>query len=152
MRVLIIGVGAAGAMAAWRLARNGKDVIALEQFALDHDRGSSYGDSRIVRRVYSDALYTRLMGDAYALWDELNAAASAFFDPEPLFVPSGGVFCGPADHPSVAAARAALEASGVPFEILNEGNVESDFPRSRCALKKSRSMSRVWDMRGRRAA
>ena len=37
--------------------------IALERFRLDHDRGSSYGDSRIVRRVYPDPLYTGLMAE-----------------------------------------------------------------------------------------
>jgi len=54
MRVVIVGAGGVGTMAAWRLARTGNEVIALEQFQLDHDQGSSYGDSRIIRRVYSD--------------------------------------------------------------------------------------------------
>ena len=71
MRVVIIGVGGVGSMAAWRLADTGQDVIALEQFRIDHDKGSSYGDSRIVRRVYPDPFYTSLMADAYLLWDEL---------------------------------------------------------------------------------
>jgi len=51
MQVVIIGVGAAGSMAAWRLADTGQDVIALDQFRIDHDKGSSYGDSRIVPSV-----------------------------------------------------------------------------------------------------
>ena len=54
MRVVIVGVGGAGAMAAWRLAQAGHEVVALEQFEIDHDKGSSYGDSRVVRRVYPD--------------------------------------------------------------------------------------------------
>jgi sarcosine oxidase/sarcosine oxidase/L-pipecolate oxidase len=33
-------------------------VIALKQFRIDHDNGSSYGGSRIVRRVYPDPFYS----------------------------------------------------------------------------------------------
>src|SRR5205814_7538711 len=97
MRVLIIGVGGVGAMAAWRLAKAGHEVVALEQFRLDHDRGSSFGDSRIVRRVYPDALYTALMADAYSLWEELQAC----FPDQTLFVRPGGIFCGPIDDPRI---------------------------------------------------
>src|SRR5579872_2872659 len=123
MRVVIIGVGAAGAMAAWRLARAGHEVIALEQFRLDHDRGSSYGDSRIVRRVYPDLLYTSLMADAYALWDELQAQSA-----DRLFVRAGGVFYGPPDHPQVEAARQALASSGVDYEVLDDAECRRRFP------------------------
>src|SRR5215468_2744995 len=110
MRVIVVGVGGVGAMAAWRLAEAGQEVVALEQFRLDHDRGSSYGDSRIVRRVYPDPLYTGLMADAYTLWEELQDAIKKYVPgsgsglEDRLFAPQGGIFCGPVDHPQIAAA------------------------------------------------
>src|SRR6476660_885496 len=115
LRVIIVGTGGVGAMAAWRLAKAGVEVVALEQFRLDHDRGSSYGDSRIVRRVYPDPLYTALMADAYTLWDELQAelpkrVAGA---QKELMTRSGGIFFGQAQHPHLQAAHQALQASGV---------------------------------------
>ena len=124
MRVLIIGVGGVGAMAAWHLAKAGHEVIALERFHLDHDQGSSYGESRIVRRVYPDTLYTALMGEAYRLWDELMTEA----DDCSLFIQAGGVFCGSADHPHVLAAQEALAASAVPYEVLNAQQCAARFP------------------------
>src|SRR5262249_30059503 len=124
MRVLIVGVGGVGAMAAWRLAKAGQEVVALEQFRLDHDQGSSYGDSRIVRRVYADSLYTELMGDAYPLWDELQSQ----FPEEELFTRAGGIFCGPASHPKVQSAAQALAASGVPYEVLDPTESNRRFP------------------------
>lgn len=124
MRVVIVGVGGVGAMAAWRLAQAGHEVVALERFRLDHDRGSSYGDSRIVRRVYPDALYTALMADAYALWDALQAQ----FPEEELIVRAGGIFCGPEDHPQVRAAQEALAASGVDHEVLTADACTRRFP------------------------
>jgi sarcosine oxidase len=124
MRVLIIGVGGVGAMAAWRLAQAGHEVVALEQFRLDHDKGSSYGDSRIVRRVYPDTLYTALMADAYPLWEELQALTPG----EELFVRAGGIFCGPAEHPFVLAAQRALAVSRVEYEILSPARCSLRFP------------------------
>src|SRR5581483_7978883 len=124
MRVIIIGVGGVGAMAAWRLAKAGQEVIALEQFRLDHDRGSSYGDSRIVRRVYPDPLYTALMADAYALWDELMAEARD----DGLIVRAGGLYFGVAAHPFVTTAVAALAASGVEHEVLSPQECARRFP------------------------
>lgn len=124
MRIAILGVGGIGAMAAWRLAKAGHRVTALEQFRLDHDLGSSYGDSRIVRRAYPDALYTALMADAYTLWDELQAA----FSDRELFVRSGGIYCGPESHPQVHSTAEALASSGVDYEIMNHTTCSYRFP------------------------
>ena len=124
MRVLIIGVGGVGAMAAWRLAQSGQEVVAFEQFGIDHDRGSSYGDSRIVRRVYPDPLYTNLMADAYDLWDELQAQSPD----EELFLRAGGVFVGPRSHPLIQQAQDALRTSGVDYEVLDRAECTRQFP------------------------
>src|SRR3954463_4065893 len=115
MRTIVLGLGAAGSMAAWRLAAAGHKVTALEQFRVDHDRGSSFGDSRIVRRVYPNALYTRMMAGAYDLWARLMAEAGD----DRLFVQCGGLFFGPADNKDVVAAEAALRAADVAYELLD---------------------------------
>jgi monomeric sarcosine oxidase len=124
MRVIVLGVGGIGAMAAWQLAQAGQEVIALEQFRFDHDRGSSYGDSRIVRRVYADPLYTALMADAYPLWDELQAQ----FPHQELFRPVGGLFFGPENSPQVRQAQDALSLAGVAHEVLSSAECRRRFP------------------------
>ena len=111
-------------MCAWRLAKAGHEVIALEQYRLDHDKGSSFGDSRIVRRVYPDPFYTKLMARSYELWDELMTDSH---DPN-LFVKSGGIFVGDSGNPEIISARKALLASGVKFEDLNRDDCLSRFP------------------------
>ncbi len=120
-------------MAAWRLAQAGHEVVALERFRLDHDRGSSYGDSRIVRRVYPDPLYTSLMAASYALWEELNALSHATPDGLTLFQPCGGIFFGPQTHPHIAAAQAALEAGGVAFDLWTAADRSRHFPALKLA-------------------
>lgn len=112
MRVAVIGAGGVGSAAAKFLAAAGHEVTVLEQFEVDHDRGSSYGQSRVIRRVYPDVFYTALMEHAYRLWRKLEAEAG-----EKLLLETGGLFFGPADHPEMRASEAALREAGVPFEV-----------------------------------
>ncbi len=128
MRVLILGVGGVGAMAAWHLAQAGHEVIGLERHRLDHDRGSSYGDSRIVRRVYPDSLYTSLMADSYLLWEQLNALYRMRGQGTALFHACGGIYFGPKGDPRIAAAQAALEECGVAYDLWTAADRPSHFP------------------------
>lgn len=114
-------------MAAWRLAQEGHEVVALERFRVDHDLGSSYGDSRIVRRVYPDPLYTSLMADAYALWNELEGLRAGQHAAT-LVDWCGGIFFGPQGHPQMAAAQSALETNGVPYQIWTDADRAEHFP------------------------
>jgi sarcosine oxidase len=124
--IAVLGAGGVGSAAARFLAREGHEVTVVEQFEPDHDRGSSYGTSRIIRKTYTDGFYTALMGQAYPLWDELEREAG-----ERLFERTGGLFFGPTDHPELAAIRHALRDNGVPFEELDPAACARRFPRLR---------------------
>lgn len=51
-------------------------VLGLEQFSVAHDRGSSHGESRIIRLAYHEHPdYVPLLLRAYALWQELQEEA-----------------------------------------------------------------------------
>ena len=70
--VVVIGAGAMGSAAAWWLARRGRSVALIEQFAQGHARGSSHGTSRIFRYAYADPRYVRMVQAALPLWRELE--------------------------------------------------------------------------------
>ena len=125
-RVAVIGLGAVGVGAAWDLARGGHQVVGLEQFELDHDRGGSYGGSRIYRHVYPDAFYSRLMIQAWRLWERLEKEAG-----QALAVRCGGLFFAPGDHPDLLAADAALTEAGVPHEMLDPAECARRHPALR---------------------
>ncbi len=123
MHVAVLGLGGVGTAAARFLAAAGHRVTGFEQFALDHDRGSSYGGSRIIRKVYPDPLYVRLMEAAYPLWEALEQESR-----EPLFLRCGGFFFGPEEHPEMVHTERALSQCGVRFERLSSGEAARRFP------------------------
>ena len=128
MKVAVIGIGGTGSAAARFLARAGHEVVGFEQFAVGHTRGSSHGESRIIRYTYSDELYTQLMGEAYPLWQELQLEAG-----EELLVRTGGLFFGGRFSSLLASARAALDQSSVPYEWLAAAEAVRRFPALRLA-------------------
>ena len=121
---IVIGLGAMGSAAAYHLARRGQRVLALEQFELDHQLGSSYGHSRIIRYSYDRAEYVELAKDTYPLWLETEAALG-----ERLYVKTGGVDFGPADDPTFRATKAAVRDSGINHEMLSADEAARRFPQ-----------------------
>lgn len=119
--VVIVGAGLMGAASAWALARQGRPVVVLEQYAAGHDLGSSHGSARIVRRAYGDELYTRLTGEAFELWRELEIASGA-----PLLRMLGGLDFGP--ERDVPAVSEHLRENGVPHEVLPAAEAERRWP------------------------
>lgn len=126
MKVAVVGVGGTGSAAARFLARMGHEVVAFEQFAIGHALGSSHGQSRIIRYTYADEVYTRMMGDAYPLWRELQEEAG-----EELLVRTGGVFFGGSNSPILTAAQAALDGNDVAYERLEAAEARRRFPALR---------------------
>jgi sarcosine oxidase len=71
--VIVIGVGGMGSATAFELARRGRRVLALEQFAVGHDQGSSHGHTRIIRKAYYEHPdYVPLVQRAYERWYDLE--------------------------------------------------------------------------------
>lgn len=126
MKVAVIGIGGTGSAAARHLAQAGHRVVGYEQFALGHDRGSSHGESRIIRYTYPDPLYTQMMGDAYPLWAALEEEAG-----EELFVRCGILYFGALDDPHVRETEAALIGAGLPYERLDGEAAQERFPAFR---------------------
>lgn len=123
MRIAVLGLGGVGTAAARFLAAAGHEVVGFERFHLDHDRGSSYGGSRIIRKVYPDPLYASLMEAAYPLWNQLEQESG-----EALFLRCGGFFFGPEGHPDMSATEGALQQVGVPYQRLSVADAEERFP------------------------
>lgn len=123
----VIGLGGMGSAVAWHVARRGHLVVGFEQFGPAHDRGSSHGQSRMVRQAYyEDPRYVPLLVRAYALWDELESLTG-----RPALVRTGGLMVGLADGPVVAGTLASADRWGIPHQILEAHQVTRRFPTFR---------------------
>ncbi|MEV8135303.1 FAD-dependent oxidoreductase [Microbacterium aurantiacum] len=110
--IAVIGAGLAGAATAWQLARRGHEVTVLERSEPANHWGSSHGSARIFRYAYPDPLYTRLVVEARAGWDELERDGGAS-----LITPAGAIDHGDERDPE-GLARVLGEA-GVAHELLS---------------------------------
>lgn len=122
--VAVIGCGLAGSATAWAAAQRGASVLVLEQFEPRHTRGSSHGSSRIVRRAYGDVLYTRLAGEAFELWREVEQQSGTT-----LLRMLGALDFGA--ERGIAAVTAHLASCGVAHEVLDAAEAERRWPGMR---------------------
>jgi glycine/D-amino acid oxidase-like deaminating enzyme len=113
MRVAVVGAGVMGCATAWALRERGVDVSVHEQFALDHDRGSSHGRTRIFRIAYPDPYWIRFAQEAYAGWRELDPDLLGLYGLVEL-----------APDPALISARA-LDESGVSYRLLEKDEVRA---------------------------
>src|SRR5580658_1550541 len=125
--VIVIGLGAHGSSALYHLAGTGQRVVGIDRFTPPHSRGSSHGQSRIIREAYHEnPVYVPFIRAAYELWDELQREAG-----RPLLVGTGGLLLGRADTTVVVGARLSAEAHGLPYEWLEAADIRRRFPAFR---------------------
>ncbi|NXN06462.1 SOX oxidase, partial [Indicator maculatus] len=116
---IVIGAGIQGSFTAYHLAQRHRNTLLLEQFILPHSRGSSHGQSRIIRSTYAQAVYARMMPDSFHLWQQLEAEASTS-----LYRQTGLVVLGPAGDPDLESCRRSLDDG----EVLSATTLAQRFP------------------------
>ena len=124
--VIVVGGGAMGSAAAWRLARAGHRVRLLEQFAFGHDQGSSHGPSRMIRIAYPAPEYVELGQEAFRLWDELQLEAGSS---ESLLLRTHGMNVGVPHADAMEEVARTLDTLGVPYERLDHDELGRRYPQ-----------------------
>ncbi|PAX09078.1 N-methyl-L-tryptophan oxidase [Sphingomonas lenta] len=121
--VIVVGVGAMGSAALWRLAARGKRVLGLERWDIPHAHGSSHGVSRIIRLpYYESADYVPLLRRAYELWRELEATTG-----REILVTTGSVDASAEDDPLFQGALASARDHDLAHEVLTGAEVNERF-------------------------
>nr|XP_030143683.3 peroxisomal sarcosine oxidase [Taeniopygia guttata] len=117
--VIVIGAGIQGSFTAYHLAQHHKDTLLLEQFLLPHSRGSSHGQSRIIRSAYPQEHYSRMMPDCFRRWQQLEAETGTT-----LCRQTGLVLLGLPGDPELEACRRNLGVD----EVLDSTALARRFP------------------------
>src|SRR5262249_13942248 len=123
-QVAVVGLGAMGSAALYHLARRGVRTIGIEQFVPGHARGSSHGETRIIRLGYFEhPSYVPLVRAAYPLWRALAREAG-----EALLDVTGIIEMGTRDSELVAGTLRSACEHGLDPEILDAAAVMRRFP------------------------
>lgn len=122
---MVVGLGAFGSAALWRLAARGVNVIGIERQAIGHPFGSSHGRTRLFRVACMEHPgLTPIARKSLELWTELGARTGEVYVRQ-----TGSLNVGaPDSHPVSGARRAAAEA-GAPTTDLTHDELARRFPQ-----------------------
>jgi sarcosine oxidase len=84
---VVLGLGIHGSASLYELARRGLDVVGIDSFPARHERGSSHGATRMIRRAYPSPAWNEFVQHAYRGWERWGRAAG-----DPFVQRTGGLF------------------------------------------------------------
>jgi monomeric sarcosine oxidase len=121
----VIGAGVFGSWTALVLRRTGLRVALVDAYGPGNARGSSGGESRLIRMGYgADELYTRWSARSLVMWKEFFSQTN-----KPLFHQTGILFITGEKDEFARASLETLERVGVKHEVLNRGELDARFPQ-----------------------
>jgi sarcosine oxidase len=125
--VFVAGVGVMGGALVRALARAGLRVGACDGHQPPHDRGSSHGESRIIRSAYfEDPVYAPLARRAQTLWRALEEETG-----RRLLRVTGGLDIGPEGGPLVRGALESASRYGIPHQRIGGAELMQRYPALR---------------------
>ncbi|MGC1303188.1 MAG: N-methyl-L-tryptophan oxidase [Caulobacteraceae bacterium] len=122
--VAVVGLGAMGAASLHALSRRGARVVGCDRFEPGHDRGSSHGESRIIRLAYfEDPAYVPLVRLAYEAWERLQADTG-----RRIMIRTGMLEAGVKGSALVEGSLRSANEHGIAHELLSPAQVAERFP------------------------
>jgi sarcosine oxidase len=123
----VAGAGVMGGAVARALARAGLRVGGCDARQPPHDRGSSHGESRIIRAAcFEGPLYARLARRALGLWRALEQESG-----RALLRVTGGLNVGPEDGPLLRGALESAREQGIAHERIGAAELMRRHPALR---------------------
>ncbi|KAG8450461.1 hypothetical protein GDO86_002933 [Hymenochirus boettgeri] len=120
---IVLGAGIQGSFTAYHLAKSKKRTLLLDQFPLPHSRGSSHGQTRIIRRAYAEDFYTDMMDECYQLWADLEKESGT-----QLLRKTGLLVLAQSGNKGYEQICKNMEQKQIPREILSEAEMKQRYP------------------------
>ena len=121
---IVLGMGGFGSGALYHLGRRGVRALGIDQFHAAHDRGSSHGETRIIRQAYFEHPdYVPLLRRSYDLWRELESETG-----RRLMHLCGLMLAGPPDGEAISGAKLAAELHELEIESVPAASAAVRFP------------------------
>lgn len=125
---IVIGTGGVGSAAMYHLAKSGASVLGLDRFPEAHDKGSSHGESRVIRKSYFEHPdYVPLVQQSWQMWEDLQHEARS-----QLLQPTGVIYFGAEDGTVMSGLRQSANQHSLPLESLSPAEAANRFPQFVC--------------------
>jgi sarcosine oxidase len=123
--VVVVGLGALGSAALWRLAQRGVKVVGIERHGIGHPFGSSHGSTRLFRVACMEHPgLTPIAQKSLELWTELGERTGDVYVRQ-----TGSLNVGGLDSRPVRGARRAATEAGAPTTDLSHAEMRSRYPQ-----------------------
>ena len=120
---IVVGCGIMGASTSYNLAKRGLRVLTLERYGVNHNFGSSHGETRIIRLAYyEDPRYVPLLRRAYDSWREVEKRSG-----KKLLQITGGLMIGAPDGELLTGVLKSAKTHSIPHEVLSSSETEARF-------------------------
>ena len=123
--VIVVGLGAFGSAALWRLAERGVSTVGVERYGIGHNLGSSHGLTRLFRIACQEHPGLPVIArKSLELWTGLGEQAG-----EDLVFQTGCLSAGAPDSRPVKGTLAAAAAGGVPVTKISPRDLAARQPQ-----------------------
>lgn len=124
--IVVIGLGAVGAMTAWQLAkRQEANVIGLEQYGRVHSRGSYAGESRVFRAAYHEGgLYVPMLLESRELWRELQLESG-----REVYLETGTLSIAQESQPEYQTTLECVRDYDLPHRVFDTDELRAAYPQ-----------------------
>lgn len=121
----VVGLGALGSSALWRLAERGAKVVGFERFPIAHALGSTHGATRLFREACLEHPgLTPIAQLSHTFFRELEVHSG-----EELLRITGGVMIGDEESDVVAGTRAAASAHSLAVDVIDSAEISRRYPQ-----------------------
>lgn len=121
---IVLGTGGIGSAALLSAAKKGWNVLGIDQFGPAHNRGSSHGQTRMIRTAYFEhPNYVPIVQRAFEKWDELQKSAGV-----QLIRRTGLLQVGYEDGVVIPGVLKSANDFGLPIERLSPQQIQERFP------------------------
>ena len=125
LKVVVVGAGAFGGWTALSLTQRGVDVTLVDAWGPGHPKASSGGETRIIRATYGPRrIYTRMAARALQLWKAHDRDWG-----HGCLHNTGALWMSGTNNRFGRDSQAALEANGIPVEMLAATDAAQRWPQ-----------------------
>jgi len=127
--IAILGGGMAGLSAAANLSQMGfRNIAIFEASKIANSNGSSFGESRMYREMYSDPVLCKLAKETNKLWSELELNSKNKLRQEHGLLFYGEAWEEETIEGSIPGAQKVMNEQNIPYEFLNSKDISNRFP------------------------